>query len=459
MKLIHVCAGALLSVVISSCGQSSSPTPPVQQDQEFSPMQARNTLQSEEILTSQSLESNNAAPAGSMANTYGRIGVAHIFDTSAADIDNLRNRFDVIWGSFDPSPWRHADPSALVSRYYILEEDSYEISGRNLAWWEAHKPSWILYACTPSGHLTTEVSYTPGVGFPDVTLDISNPDVIDYQVRSLASYAIAHHYNAVAIDEVLLENVMLGGNPRLGQHLRPGYYACGTWHGRTPVVRYRSRASSLWAADVLNWIRTAHRILAANHLTMIINHPASALTSTEESLIANVDVLQNETGFTDYGKYTQPNHAGLFNATVNWMHYIQREGKGVVTVAKFVQGGALTASQKEYAIASYLIGSEGKSDLVMTLSTYSSQAYYPEYNTRLGAPCGEMTSGGSPHIYMRRYSGGLVVLNSGSYPRSSEVAHLPAHHAYRDIEGREIRNPLSVRSNDAFVMTTSNGCE
>jgi len=471
MKLIPVCAGALFSVVICACSQSSSPTPPVQQDQAISPMQAVSPLQSEERQQDQTeglptlsgalpVQQIDAAPDGTMASTYGRIGVAHVFDTTPANIDNLRNRFDVVWGSFDPTPWRNADPAALVSRYYILEEDSYEITGRTLAWWEAHEPSWILYACTPRGHLTREVAYTPGVGFPDVPLNISNPAVVEYQVRSLASYAIAHHYNAVAIDEVLLENVLLGGNPKLGQRIYPGYYACGSWYGSRPVVRYTSKTSSLWAADVLNWIREAHRILASEHLTMIINHPASDLTSTEESLIANVDVLQNETGFTDYGNYTQAVHRGLFNTTVNWMRYVQREGKGVVTVAKFVQDRPLNASQKEYAVASYMMGSEGKSDLDMTLSTYSSQAYYSEYNVRLGTPCGEMTNGGSsaPQIYMRRYTGGIVVLNSGSLPRTYEVARLPAGHVYRDIEGRRVTNPLAVHSSDAFIMRTSDGC-
>jgi hypothetical protein len=485
MKLFRLIAGVLCAiisaVIISACSQSStSPTPPlaqdqtIQQDQTGGVMQPQEEQQSETPLsTVQQLVANAAftpPPAvPRMASTWGRIGVGHVFDSgiTTTEIASLPNHFDVIWGSFSPNPWRSADPSALVSRYYILEEDAENISKHTLSWWQANHPSWILYACTPSGAGTKQIAYTPGVGFPDVPLDIHNPSVINYQVRqSLAPYAIAHNYNALAIDEVLLYNVMLGGNPKLGQHVISGYFGCGIWQGSTFVKRYSSKTDPRWAADVLNWMHTAHTILttdptiAPHHLALIANHPAASLSANELNLLANVDVVQNETGFTDYGNYTQAIHNGLFNATVNYMRYAQQHRVGLVTIQKFVQSGALTASQKEYAIGSYLMGSEQGSDLDITLSTYSSQPLYSEYNAKIGAPCGEMTNGGStaPQIWMRRYANALVVLNSGSLPRTSEVAHLPTGHTYHDIDGRAWTNPLTVHSSDAYILLTTNGC-
>jgi hypothetical protein len=436
-------------------------------------MQPQEEQQSESPLSTVQQLVTNAAftppPAvPRMASTWGRIGVGHVFDSgiTTAEIGGLPNHFGIIWGSFAPGPWRAADPAALVSRYYILAEDAENISRHTLAWWEANHPTWILYACTPGGAGTKELAYTPGSGFPDVPLDIHNPEVVSYQVESLANYAIAHDYNALAIDEVLLYNVLEGGNPNLGQHVISGYFGCGIWEGSTFVKRYSSKTDSRWATDVLNWIHTAHTILTTNatiaphHLSLIINHPAAALSANEENLIANVNVVQNETGFTDYGNYTQAIHNGLFNATVNYMHYAQQHSVGLMTIQKFEQSSALTASQKEYAIGTYLMGSEQASDLDMTLSTYSSQPLYSEYNTNIGAPCGEMTNGGStaPAIWMRRYANALVVVNSGSLPRTSEVAHLPTGHTYRDIEGRAVTNPLTVHSSDAYIMLTTNGC-
>jgi hypothetical protein len=52
----------------------------------------------------------------------------------------------------------------------------------------------------------------------------------------------------------------------------------------------------------------------------------------------------------------------------------------------------------------------------------------------------------------------MVVVNSGSLTRPSEIAHLPTNHVYQDVFGRVVTNPLIVNSADAYVMTTTNGC-
>jgi hypothetical protein len=94
---------------------------------------------------------------------------------------------------------------------------------------------------------------------------------------------------------------------------------------------------------------------------------------------------------------------------------------------------------------------------------YGTEQYYPEYQAPIGTPCGEYYGGGTydrnnPHIYYRRYTGGLAIVNSGSLPRASELARLPAGKVYTDLEARPITNPLVVNSNDAYVLLTSSGC-
>jgi hypothetical protein len=59
---------------------------------------------------------------------------------------------------------------------------------------------------------------------------------------------------------------------------------------------------------------------------------------------------------------------------------------------------------------------------------------------------------------MRRYSGGLVVVNAGSLPAAFENAALPANHVYTDIDARPVTNPLPVASSDGYVLQTTNGC-
>jgi hypothetical protein len=40
----------------------------------------------------------------------------------------------------------------------------------------------------------------------------------------------------------------------------------------------------------------------------------------------------------------------------------------------------------------------------------------------------------------------------------SERATLPSGHSYADLEGRTVTNPLTIASNDGYVLKTTNGC-
>jgi hypothetical protein len=397
------------------------------------------------------------------------MGVGHVFDSgiSTSTIAAYPSRYDIVWGSFNPSPWRSANPSALVSRYYILEEDSVSISGHNLAYWQTYHPDWILYACTPTGTPTHEIAYTPGVGFADVPLDIHNPSVIAYQQRSsLIPYAHAHGYNALAVDEVVLTNIMEGGNPKLGQSILSGYYGCGIWEGSTFVKRYTSKTDPHWAADVINWVKTLHTTLKTDptistyKMSLIINHPASGLNTNEEALLPNTDADLNETGYSDYGYYTEQNRAGYFGATLGWTVWAQQHGTHIITVNKYTLGTTITSSQIDYALATYYMGNMGQESLVIAGTSYSVQPYYSQFATSLGTACA-VTYGGptydhtNPHVYYRRFSGGIAVINSGSLPTAYEYAHLPTNHVYHDVLGRAVTNPLKLVSNDGFTMTTT----
>jgi hypothetical protein len=39
------------------------------------------------------------------------------------------------------------------------------------------------------------------------------------------------------------------------------------------------------------------------------------------------------------------------------------------------------------------------------------------------------------------------------------VAHLPSGHTYTDLFGRPVASPLTIASNDGYVLLTSNGCQ
>lgn len=388
---------------------------------------------------------------------------------SSSQISADANRYDIVWGSFNPQPWRSANPRALVSRYYIVSEDNILVSGNNLSWWQQNHPDWILYACDSSGNPTHDYAYTPGDGFADVPLNIHNPNVVQYQVQSLTNYIKANGYNAMALDEVIFQNYMEGGNPKLGvgQSVTPGEYGCGTYNADGSFNRvYTGKTDPTFIADILNWVSAARQTAKANNLDVIVNHPAGSTSDpNEQALLGMVDATLDENGFSDYGNY--PRLTSFFRNTLAYMKYVQSRGVAFVDIDKFAVNGETTtvpSNEREYAIATYLMGNEGAADMFIVGNNgagygYGAEQYYQEYTAAIGTPCAEMYEDASnPQIYYRKFSHGLSIVNSGS--SGPETATLPAH-TYSDIEGRAVSgSTLTVNSADAYVLlTTGNGCQ
>ncbi|MBC5825072.1 MAG: hypothetical protein GIX02_09665 [Candidatus Eremiobacteraeota bacterium] len=413
-----------------------------------------------------------APPPTRISSTWGRIALFQVFDERAHhgmttnQILQDAPRYDAVWGAGRPSVWNSAHPSMLVSLYFIQEQDWRQAGGHNLTWWQANHPDWILYACDGTGTPTHRIAYMHGE--TDVPLDIHNPAVADYQIRqTFGPYASAHGYNALAIDEVFFFDDM-------GWDLGPGYYGCGIWSNGGFIRRYSGRYDPQWASDTLAWIKSAKSIVTTDpvigpqHLALIVNHPPSAVSNpNEEQLLANVDALLDESGFSMYGNFASDTHH--FKATLDYMIYAQRHGVAMLMVDKFVQDSVtVTPLHLEYSIATYLMGNEQGAALFTTPNNgpgvgYGMEQYHPEYKSNLGTPCAQYYGGpgydaNNPDIYYRRFNGGLAVVNSGSKSKTSELATLPAGHTYTDIENRTVSNPLAVNSNDAYVLLTSNGC-
>ena len=421
-------------------------------------------------------------------STAGRIGNMVIFDGSPANFaisalqaQQTAGNFDVIWASLIPRSWRAGNSSILASRFFIPQVDLLSVGGHTLAWWKTYHPDWILYACNSSNVPTTLPAYEHYYNY-DVPLDIHNPAVISYQIRQLlAPYAINNGYNAIAVDQVVWQNIM-------GSALGSGYYGCGTYKNGilTPanfVRRYTGKYDPQFATDMLNWVKTTRTILktdpilAPQNLKFLINHPAgSVYNANETALIQNVDGIATENGFTNYGMYQLASNAGLFKVTLDWMLYAQRVGTTVMILNTFQQdhGTTVTQTQLEYGMATYLMGREQAAEVFIGPASgccvsgtpdmaYGTEQLHPEYKAPIGTACAEYFGGGSydpynPHIYYRKFTGGLSVVNSGSLPRTYELARLPAGKVYSDLMGRQITNPLKVNSNDAYVLLTSSGC-
>ena len=359
-------------------------------------------------------------------------------------------RYDLVWGASNPTAWRARHPGLLASRYFIMEQSD---PAHNLAYYRAYHPDWILYNCTSGGTPTRVPAYMQAGAYgTNVPLDIHNPAVVDFQVRSLAiPPAVAAGYNALAIDQVLFSNIM-GGNAGAGS------YGCGVYQSNTFVRRYNSKSDSRWAADTVNWIRIAKSIVTSepHRLRIVVNHPAGSTSSAlEQELLANTDAALSEVGFTNYGGYKRS--ASLFATALNYQIYAQAHGVIPLIIDKFVQREALTPVQREWVVGTYLMANNGKLLLYATSGGYGTGGYgtlhfYPEYNTNMGNACGGVSGG--PAIYQRRFTNGLVIVNAST---GAAVARLPLNHSYKDIIGRPVTPVQVVGGTDAYVLLTSPG--
>lgn len=482
------CVAALSLLLLVACSNASPNIPIVPSDDQQQSVNADPQLlqsgdisvypQSDEAVTPPAeLNANayalpTAPPATKLNSTWGRTGLGQIFDSriSTSQATTNAHRYDFVWGSNIPSAWRAGNSKLLAGLYYIMTDDNITVSGHNLAWWKANHPDWILYGCDASGHpSSTLIAWDAGVGYADVPLDIHNPAVVQYQIKTSAiPWAINHGYNALSIDQGVLQNPMLAGNPKLGQSIVSGYYGCGVWSHGTFIKRYTSKSDPAWAADVINWLKTAHTILTTDpvigpkHIALSLNHPGGIPSNAnEQALLTNVDIIIDEIGFVDYGKYKLASNAGLFAFTKNYALYAQAHGKGIVLIDRFVQSTALTNAQLGYAIASYLMVNQQGADLFVTPNSYGSEQYFSKEGMNLGVPCAAAapTDSANPRIWYRKFANGLAIVNSGSLPQTYQTAHLPIGHVYRDLfSGLPLAPSLRVNSNEAVLATTTNGC-
>lgn len=361
----------------------------------------------------------------------------------------------------------------------IPVEDENLVSQHDLAWWQANHPDWILYACDANGNPTKDVAYS-GTGFADVPLDFHNPQVIAYQLQTLLiPYMHQNGYNALAADNTDLLNYTVGPNPVLGEgSAQSGWYGCGVWQGSTFVRRYGTQGTTYnrndpaFVSDMINWIKTAHGILNSAGMHLLTNHPLYSLPNdvNEAQVLANIDGMIDENGFTHYGDYAVPGYAtsSLVSNTYTWMEAAQSQHVAFFVTDYFCEDGkqpptgaacstdpnTLTAAQVDWALATYAIGNEGGADVFISPKGGDVYSFRSEYTKRYGAPCGAYKTSAS--LYYRQFAGGFAVANASGGAQSIQ---LPANHVYTDIEGRPVSNPLLVNSADGYLLLTSgNGC-
>ncbi len=403
-----------------------------------------------------------------------------VFDTqmNATQATSAANHVGWVWGAgsgrygASASAWL-AGNASLVPILYTYQGvddpniDSNRIGGSNLAWFKANHPDWIVYDCDAHNRPTTTVAYQPGL--QGVPLDISNRDVVTYQMDIAARAAIARHDTAIGTDQTVFFD--FDGNQQ------PGWFGCGVYSGANFTRFVRKWGASgggfpnydpKWASDVATWVKLAKQTLttdasiAPHHLRLVINHPTGEPTDPHEQTLAqNADANLDESGFAGYGTYIR---GGLLGRTLRYMTFWQSHAT-FLAIDKFNKHSSgccptaqITPSQLSWAVGSYLLGNLGHAAFFVTSGPYGAPSYFPEYATvdaRIGTACGPYASSGS--LFFRKFSGGYVVANDS---RSAAAAALPLPaSSYVDMERRAVTNPLLVHGTDAYVLFSSTrGC-
>lgn len=418
-----------------------------------------------------------------LPDTTGRFGLIQIFDwdgfpshpaMTTSQIQAEAPYEDTVWGAFNPQAWDSAHPGMYVSRYMLPVEDNNSVSGHDLSWWQSNHPDWILYACnTSDGSPTKDLSWGTS-GFPDVPLNFANAQVVQYQISMMIKYAQANGYNTIAVDNTDLFNYTYGSN-NYGVNVDYNEYGCGYYDtsGAFHRVFGSGRANNpdpAFISAMVQWLQTASQMLHSAGLKLIVNHPLynHPTNSNEQAILDVVDGIVMENGFTYYGDYYS-DPAAQFSTAVPWAEAAQQHHVAFLITDYLCHGGKedfnggapcpsdplqIPAPQVDYALATYALVNEGGVDVYISPKTGASPSYRPEYSTRYGAPCGAYTQSGS--VYMRRFQGGLAVVNASTSPVSFTLPH--AASSYQDIEKRAISNPLNLGAADGYFLLTTNGC-
>jgi len=374
---------------------------------------------------------------GPITDTWTDIHLFQVFDgrITRGKATQDAPRYNLVWGSGEPSAWKDGNWDIVTSYYAPFDGDFTMAHG--LTWWQNNHPDWILYKCdqkTPAW---------PG-GLRNVPLDISNPAVVRWQMRTYEP-SLEGGYDGLAADLVGLNNASGGC----------GVFVNGVW-----TQRFTGELEDdAWSQAVLGWLRYSYGYLHGlpRPLSLGVNHvPENRPMGDpeEEDLINHIDFETDESSFTDYGNgYASSAKVALI---IQWMHYIQSRGKAYIVDDKW-NTNTVDHQQLGWSIATYLLGKYHHSSVYIDhLPGYGYEYWYPEYDAKVGSPCGDAVADPNDNgVYSRKYTKSYVVVNATQ--NKTYTLTLP-HPQYTSIFGKTVTSPLTLAPDTAAVLLDAHSC-
>lgn len=167
--------------------------------------------------------------------------------------------------------WRQYAPGTVSTKYVAFTHDP--TNNYNYTWWKEAHPTWILYRCdrkTPAFKC-----FPPAPCDPPLPLDITNPDVVQFQMDNGVLPAKKQGYKGIAWD-----NFNLGDSIRACGH----YDEAGKWvamyNGTNETIFPDGRAQ--YEQDVIKWTRAIRTKSHAVGMLMIPNYQPSVHCETKD---------------------------------------------------------------------------------------------------------------------------------------------------------------------------------
>lgn len=364
----------------------------------------------------------------------------HPFQSFDYNIDNpsaIAPYYGFVWGTSvnNVAAFRSTNPSIFLSYYFSFFRDSgvfgNQDASHNLAYWQKVHPDWILYQCDRK---------TPAYedGLPNIPFNFTNPAVIAWEVQTYAVPASENGYDAIAADNVNMEN-LIGAC---------GYYQNGKW-----VQRYTGQINDpQWSADVATWItKMQHALRLLHHpLALIPNLGLSPSFSPDDpalqQVVGHVDGIVDEAGFTEYSQGYLTGDQWV--QKIQFIQSVQQLHKAYFIENEFHSVGR---SEIQWALASYLMCKEHAAYIAITgAQEYGVDLRYQEYNAGIGSPLGEMTK--EQQVYWRSYTHGLSLVNPS--PNTTYTVTLPGGENFVDLYGNKIAQKVTLPPHSGLVLLT-----
>jgi len=371
-------------------------------------------------------------------DTWDNIHLFQSFDYQISNLAAAAKHYDFVWGAKvnHIAAIHSGNPKMYISYYLPFHRDGGAFADssayHDLSYWQANHPDWILYKCD-------RVTPAYEFGNPNMPLDFANPALVSWQVRTYALPASERGYNAIAADNVGLQNL---------------YQACGVYVNGKWVQRYTGQPDDpRWRADIVTWLTRMQQALhdLQHPLALIPNLALGDLSPDDplvQQLLSHIDGVLDEDGFTNGGKsYLTGND---WVQKIQFMETVQGLYKPYYVVNQF--SSSIGPQEVQWALASYLMGKEHiASVFISSYQEYGADTRYNEYNAQIGSPQGTMYE--SQGVYWRDYTKGFSIVNASA--TEGYTITLNPKRLYIDLNGRPVGQSVTLTPHSGIVLLTS----